>query len=147
MPANAGDEVSVQYTGTLDDGSIFDSSEKQGKPIQFTVGQGQVIAGFEKAIVGMEVGQEKNITITPDEAYGRRRQDLVQKMPKEKVSIGQEPKKGMMLMVGLPGKQQFPATIADVDNETVTLDMNHPLAEKNLHFRLRLVDIHKPSGQ
>lgn len=139
MPVKKGDKIKVDYTGTLEDGSTFDSTAGK-EPIEFEVGAGQLIKGFDEAVVGMKKGEEKDITITADQAYGDHREELIQKVPREQLPKDQEPKKDMFLMVGLPNGQQFPAKIVDVTKDIVSIDMNHPLAGKNLKFKIKVVE-------
>ena len=141
MAVKKGDKIKVEYTGTLEDGTVFDSTEKQGKPLEFEVGGGQLIKGFDEAVVGMEKGKEKEITLKPEEAYGEPNEQLIKEIPKEQLPKEPEAKEGMMLMVGLPDGKQLPAKIAKVGEKTVTLDLNHPLAGKVLKFKLKVVDI------
>ncbi len=141
MPVKNGDKVKVEYTGTLDDGTVFDSSKTHDQLLQFEVGSHEVIAGFENAVVGMEQGQEKKITIQPADGYGDRNQQMVQKVPRDALPKEQEPTVGMTLIMGLPTGERFPVTITAVSGAEVTLDMNHPLAGKVLHFRIKVVEI------
>ncbi len=136
-----GDKVKVHFVGKLDSGEVFDSSEKSGKPLEVTVGSKELIPGFDSALVGMEKDGKKEITLKPEEAFGSRRPELVQKIPKEQLKIGKEPQPGMQLTVGLPNMQQFPAKITDVTDKEVTIDLNHPLADKTLHFKINVVDV------
>lgn len=135
-----GDTVKVEYTGKLDDGTVFDSSEKQGKPIEFKVGEGQVIKGFDNAVMEMKVGDDKTIKIEPADAYGDRNPQMVQKVPKEKLP-NEEITAGMTLMMSLPDGNQMPVQVQEVGESDVTLDMNHPLAGKTLHFDIKLVEV------
>jgi len=139
MPAKKGDKVKIEYTGTLEDGSVFDSTEKHGKPLEFELGSGMVIPGFDNAVEGMEVGEEKDIKLEPKDAYGDPNPQLVREEPKERFPTDQELKEGMMLLVALPNGQQMPVKIAKVTEKTVTVDFNHPLAGKVLNFKLKLV--------
>ncbi len=141
MAVKKGDTVQVEYTGTLEDGTVFDSSEKQGKPLEFEVGAGKIIKGFDGAVVGMEKEGEKEITLEPSEAYGDRNPQLIQKVPKEQLPKEQELKPGMMLGVTLPNGAQIPAKITEIDGKEATLDLNHPLAGKTLKFRIKIVEI------
>ncbi|PIN73892.1 peptidylprolyl isomerase [Candidatus Woesearchaeota archaeon CG10_big_fil_rev_8_21_14_0_10_45_16] len=136
-----GKKVKIQYVGTFDDGSEFDSSEKHGQPLEFEVGEGQVIPGFENAVIGMEAGQEKEVVIKPAEAYGEHNPEFLKKVPRSQLPAEQEPQAGMMLGVGLPNGQQIPAVIAEVSDDDVTLDLNHPLAGKTLHFKIKVVEV------
>lgn len=140
MGVKKGDKVKVEYTGTLEDGSVFDSSEKHGKPLEFVAGGGQVIKGFDDAIMGMEKGQEKEITIKPEEAYGDNNPQLVKKVPRGQLPPG-EIKPGTMLAMKLPNGMEVPVRVAEVSDESVTLDLNHPLAGKTLKFKLKVIEI------
>jgi FKBP-type peptidyl-prolyl cis-trans isomerase 2 len=140
MAINNGTIVKVEYEGKLEDGQVFDSSEKHGKPLEFTIGQNQVIPGFENAIKEMDKGEEKEIKIESKEAYGQRREELVKKIPREQLPEGQEPKKGMVLGLQTPDGKQIPAVISDVTDKEVSIDLNHPLAGKNLVFKIKLLE-------
>lgn len=139
MPIKNGDKVKIDYEGTLNDGTIFDSSEKHGEPLEFEVGAGQIIPGFEDALIGMEKGDEKEITLQPTEAYGDHNPNLVQKIPKDQ--LPNEVMEGMMLVVSLPNGVQMPVKVTGVTDEFVTIDLNHPLAGKVLKFKIKIVDI------
>ncbi len=139
MPVKNGDKVKVEYEGTFDDGTVFDSSEKCGAPLEFEVGAGQIIPGFENAVMGMEKGEEKEFKLEPTDAYGDRNPQLVQKIPKDQ--LPKEVMPGMMLMIGLPNGVQIPVKVTDVTDEEVTIDLNHPLAGKALNFKIKIVDI------
>ena len=141
MPIKEGDKVKIEYTGTLDNGTVFDSSEKHGKPLEIQIGAGQVIKGFENAVIGMEKGQEKEITLKPAEAYGEYNPKLMKKLPREQLPKEPEPKSGMILVITTPDGRQFPALIKEVAGNEVTIDLNHPLAGKTLHFKIKVVDI------
>ncbi len=141
MPVEKGNKLKVEYTGLLDDGTVFDSSEKHNKPLEFEAGAGMVIKGFDDAVLGMELNEEKEVKISSKDAYGEKRDELVIKMPVENIPKDQDIKKGMMLIMGTPEGQQMPAVVLDIDNKDVTLDLNHPLAGKNLTFKLKLVSI------
>ena len=141
MPVKNGDKVKVEYTGTLDDGTVFDSSKKHGAPLEFEVGARQVIPGFENAIVGMKKDEEKKVKIKPAEAYGEYNSGLIKKLPKEQFPKDRELKKGMMLVMGLPNGAQMPARITEVTDESVTIDLNHPLAGKALNFEIKVLEI------
>ena len=132
-------KVKVEYEGRLEDGTVFDSSAKHGKPLEFELGKGQVIKGFEAAISNLKAGEETEVTLKPAEAYGEIREDLVKEVPRKQLPPGPELNVGMMLMVGLPNGTQIPAKIAEVKPETVKIDLNHPLAGKTLIFKLKLL--------
>jgi len=136
----AGDTVKVHYTGKLESGEVFDSSE-EGEPLSFTVGAGQVIEGFDQALLGMEVGQLKEIVIPPEQAYGRRDEDLVQRINRDQFNLpGVDPEIGMAIEMHTP-QGVIPLVISDLTDTTVELDANHTLAGESLHFALRLVEI------
>ncbi|MEQ9439529.1 MAG: peptidylprolyl isomerase [Cyclobacteriaceae bacterium] len=138
--AKTGDTVKVHYSGTLEDGSEFDSSRKRNEPLEFTLGQGQMIAGFEKAVDGMEVGENKKVTIVSQEAYGEKRKEMIMEVPKENFPPDITPELGQQLAVNTQGKQ-VPVTVTDVHDDVVVLDANHPLAGKDLIFDIELVEI------
>ena len=138
-----GDKVKVEYTGKLEDGTVFDTSEGR-EPLQFEVGAKQVIPGFEKAIEGMKKDDEKTFTLKADEAYGEPKPELSQEIPKDKLPKEPEPKEGMMLSVGTPDGRQMPARIAKVSEDKVTIDLNHPLAGKELTFEVKVVGVNEP---
>ena len=140
MPAKQGDKVKIDYTGKLDDGTVFDTSEGK-EPIEFEVGTKKVIPGFESAVIGMEKGQEKEVKIKPDDSYGQIRPELVKKIARKMLPPDQEPKEGMMILMKTKEGQQIPARIKEVSKEEITLDLNHPLAGKTLNFKIKLVDI------
>ncbi len=144
MGVKEGDYVTVEYEGRLEDGTIFDSSEHAGHthPIKFTVGSHEVIPGFEKNVIGMDVEDEREFSIAPEDAYGPRREDLVREFPRNQMPpMDKEPEEGMVLGLMSPDGQQFHATIKEVTPETIKLDLNHPLAGKRLIFKIRLTDI------
>jgi len=141
MAIQNGNKVQVHYTGTLDDGTVFDSSEKHGQPLSFEVGAHQVIPGFEDAVLGMDVGQEKTIALPPAKAYGEVNPELVKKIPKEHVPNNDQAKKDMVLMLSTPDGQQFPARVVDVDDKEIILDINHPLAGKTLNFKIKITAV------
>ena len=139
--AKTGDTVQVNYTGKLADGTVFDSSEGR-EPYEFNLGAGQAIPGFDKAILGMKVGEKKTVTIPSDEAYGPHLDDMVVEVPREKLPSNIEPKVGQMLEATRPDGEKIGFIITNIsDNNTVTLDANHPLAGKDLTFDIELVKI------
>ncbi len=136
-----GSKVKVHYTGTLDSGEKFDSSEGR-EPLSFEVGAGNVIPGFEKGLIGLKAGDEKDVHILAKEAYGGRHEHLLQKIPlKDLPDHIKSAKKGMVLRMQAPDGQLMQAVIADIDENEMTLDLNHPLAGKNLNFKLKVVDV------
>jgi peptidylprolyl isomerase len=138
--AKRGDTVSVHYKGTLDDGTVFDSSEG-GDPISFTLGGGEVIPGFDTAVEGMSVGDEKTQRIDSENAYGPRRDELVFRVGREQLPDGSEVAVGDVLRIGFPDGSSAAVQVAQMDDASLTLDANHPLAGKDLTFELRLVAI------
>ena len=140
MQAKRGDTVHVHYKGTLDDGTQFDSSEGSD-PIVFTIGAGQVIPGFENAVEGMATGDRKTERIEAENAYGEHRDELVFTVPRNQMPEGTDVEVGDMLRVGFPDGSNAAVQVAAVDEQSVTLDANHPLAGKDLTFELELVDI------
>jgi peptidylprolyl isomerase len=138
--AKSGDTVRIHYTGTLDDGTEFDSSAGRD-PLEFAVGSGQVIAGFDKAVDGMEVGEKKSVTISPAEAYGERHEQLVQEVPKSALPDEISPQVGMQLQSQSPEGNVMNLVVTDVSNESITVDANHPLAGQALTFAIELVEI------
>lgn len=135
-----GDKVKVHYTGTLEDGSTFDSSEGR-EPLEFTVGENMVIPGFEKAVVGLETGGETSVTIQPEDAYGQPNLDMIHVVDRSQLPEGLKPEEGMMLQASAPDGSAIPVRITQVDDSTVTVDANHPLAGKALTFCIRLMEV------
>ncbi len=138
--AKSGDTVRIHYTGTLDDGSQFDSSAGR-EPLQFQLGGGQVIPGFDKAVEGMTVGDSKKVRIEPGDAYGQRHEQLVQEVPRSALPDDLVPEVGMALQGSGPEGQITQFMLVAVAADTVTLDANHPLAGQALSFEIELVEI------
>lgn len=138
--AKQGDSVQIHYTGKLDDGTVFDSSEGRD-PLNITLGEGEVIPGFEQAAVGMEVGETKEARLDVDEAYGERRDDLLLEVPREQLPDGLDVEVGTPLQLQQPDGNAVPVTVTALDEQQVTLDANHPLAGQPLTFEMTLVDI------
>jgi peptidylprolyl isomerase len=141
LTAKIGDKVKIEYTGTLDDGTIFDSSSEHGNLLEFEVGAGQVIKGFDDAIQGMKEGEEKQFSISPADAYGEHDPTLIQKIPREIFPNDVELVSGLLFEAGLPTGEKVPAMITEVLGETVTVDLNHPLAGKRLNFNIKVSNI------
>ena len=141
MTVKKGDKVQIEYVGTFDDGGVFDASKNHGKPLEFEVGAGMVIPGLDEAMVGMKLNEEKKVRIEAERAYGAYREEMVQKVPKDAMPKGQEVKPGMMLGMTLPTGQQMPVLVKEVTDSEVILDMNHPLAGKDLTFTVTVVKI------
>lgn len=138
--AKKGDTVQVHYTGKLEDGTVFDSSQG-GDPLAFTLGEGNVIEGFESAVVGLEPGESTTTSIAPEQGYGDRREELVVQVPLEQISQDIAPEVGQQLQLHLQNGQQVPVVVTAVTEDTVTIDANHPLAGKTLVFDIQLVQI------
>jgi FKBP-type peptidyl-prolyl cis-trans isomerase 2 len=138
--AKSGDTVKVHYHGRLTDGSTFDSSTGRD-PLEFKVGSGQVIKGFDEGVTGMAVGDKKTVQIPVDDAYGPKDESMVIEFPKENFPPEMKPEEGMQLNMTNGSGQVIPVVIIEVGDETVTLDANHPLAGQDLVFDLELVDI------
>ncbi|MCJ7769426.1 MAG: FKBP-type peptidyl-prolyl cis-trans isomerase [Dehalococcoidales bacterium] len=145
--AETGDIVKVHYTGRLQDGTVFDTSVGSN-PLEFTLGQGQLISGFEHAVIGMQAGESKTVTIPVDEAYGPRYDDLILEVERNELPENLDPKVGMQLqMIQLDGGIMI-VTITDVSETTIKVDANHPLAGHDLIFDIELIEIEtSQSGQ
>ena len=142
-PAKKGDKVKVEYIGRLEDGTVFDSSEKHNAPLEFVIGEGNIIDGFDNAVEGMKIGEEKEITLPPHQAYGEYNQELVKDIPKECFPQDQILQKGMIFMLTLPSGQQVPARISQVKDQEVTVYLNPPLAGKTVILKIKLLAIAK----
>lgn len=138
--AKSGDSVKIHYTGTLDDGSQFDSSAGRD-PLAFELGSGQVIPGFDKAVDGMAVGESKTVNIPAEDAYGPHQPAMVQDVPKSALPDDLEPAEGMGLQAQGPDGQLVNLVITEVKDDSITVDGNHPLAGKALNFDIELVSI------
>jgi peptidylprolyl isomerase len=138
--AKEGDTVKVHYTGTLEDGSVFDTSVER-EPLQFTIGEGQLILGFEQGVIGMKLGESKTITIPADQAYGPYNEGLVGVVERDHLPAGVEPEVGQQLQTTQANGQIAVVTVINVSESTVTVDANHHLAGKDLTFEIQLVEI------
>lgn len=134
------DTVKIHYTGKLSDGSVFDTSDGRD-PLSFTLGSGQVIPGFDKGVVGMQVDEEKTIEIKAIDAYGDIRDELIHELPKSTVPSSIDPKVGMNLVSKTKDGKEIPLVVTKISDETITVDANHPLAGKDLTFKVKLVEI------
>jgi len=139
MAVEKGSKLRLSILEVLRTVRFFDASEKHGEPLAFEAGAGMVVPGFDAAVIGMEVGEEKTVTLKPEEAYGEPHPNAVQVVPKDKFPA--EAKEGMMIGVPLPNGQQIPAKITKIDDKEVTIDMNHPMAGKILVFKIKIVSI------
>ena len=135
-----GDTVKVHYTGKLEDGTVFDSSEGRN-PLEFKVGGGQVIKGFEKGVTGMIVKDKKTINIPVDEAYGPHRKEMMMEVPKSEFPSDIKLEKDLKLQLQQKNGQMMVVTVAEINDSNVILDANHHLAGKPLVFDLELVEI------
>jgi peptidylprolyl isomerase len=135
-----GDKIKVHYHGKLRSGETFDTSDGR-EPLEFTVGSGQVIKGFDEGVKGMQVGDKKTVEIPVLDAYGEKQQEMMIEFPKDQFPADMNPEVGMQLMMSNGSGQQFPVTVAEVKEESVVLDANHPLAGQELIFDLELVSI------
>lgn len=138
--ATKGDTVQIHYTGRLEDGTVFDSSQNRD-PLSFTLGEGQVIPGFAKAVEGMAPGESKTATISSDDAYGPRRNDLLLWVNRDQLPEDLEPEVGQQLQMQTEDGRTFQAAVAEVADERIQIDANHPLAGKELTFDIELVEI------
>jgi peptidylprolyl isomerase len=138
--AEFGDTVHIHYTGRLDDGSVFDASAGRD-PLSFELGAGQVIPGFDQAVLGMAIGEQKTVRIAVEEAYGEPREDLRFRIPRERLPEGMDPEVGAKLQMAGHDGGSFPVTVVERDEASVILDANHPLAGEALTFELELVSI------
>ena len=138
--AKQGDKVKVHYHGRLNDGTTFDSSEGR-QPLEFEVGSGMVIKGFDDGVTGMTVGDKKTISIPAEDAYGQRQEEMVIEFPRSNFPPDIEPEVGMTLNMHSENGQELPVVITELSEDKVVLDANHPLAGKELIFDIELVDV------
>lgn len=138
--AKQGDTVKVNYIGKLKDGTVFDTSEGR-EPLEFTLGQGQLIPGFEEAVEGMEPGQTNTVNIPAEKAYGPRNEDWIIEVEREEFPDDLEPAVGQQLQLRQENGQEILVVVTDVANDKVTLDANHPLAGHDLIFEIQLMEI------
>ncbi|OVE74940.1 hypothetical protein BVX95_00765 [archaeon D22] len=142
MAVENNDKVKIHYTGKFDDGEVFDSSEGR-EPLEFVIGKGMVIPGFEKAVMEMNVGEEKTVEIEPEDGYGPRMEELKQEVPKDSLPEGITPEVGMMLSAQGPQGQMIPVKVVEVNETNIKIDLNHPLAGKKLNFTVKLEEVVK----
>ena len=138
--AKQGDKVKVHYKGYLDDGTVFDSSFDQD-PLEFTIGAGEIIPGFENAVVGMEIGETKTVDIPAQDAYGEYNDMARLEVPRENLPENINPEIGMVLQLTTPQNNTVLVRVIDMNDEIVTLDANHPLAGKDLKFEIKLLEL------
>ena len=138
--AKKGDKVKVHYTGKLTDGTVFDSSRER-EPLEFELGGGQMIAGFDKAVDGMEVGESKTAKFSSQDGYGEKNDEMVFTVPKDQLPPEIKPEEGQQLSMQHPSGQQIPVVVTKVEEEEIQIDANHPLAGKELEFDIELMEI------
>lgn len=138
--ATTGDTVKIHYRGTLDDGSEFDASLGR-EPLEFRLGTGQVIAGFDRTVTGMKPGETRTARLEPEDAYGAHRGELILNVPKEQFPAEMTPAVGLQLELQQENGERVPVTITAIEDDSVTLDANHPLAGQALTFAIELVEI------
>jgi FKBP-type peptidyl-prolyl cis-trans isomerase 2 len=138
--AKVGDRVTVHYTGSLDDGTVFGHASEE-EPLEFTIGQKNILPSFEKAVIGMNEGDSKTISIPPEDAFGEHRQELVFDVEKSAIPSDIELQQGAVLRVGSEAGDNFPVTVTNIGDETVTLDGNHPLAGQVLILDIKLIEV------
>ena len=134
------DTVKVHYTGKLTNGEVFDSSLER-EPLEFTLGQGQLIPGFEKGMINMELNEKKTLNIACADAYGERREEMMQEVPKNQLPPEVKPEVGMGLVSQTPDGQEMRLTVAEVKEDSIVVDANHPLAGQDLVFDIELLEI------
>jgi FKBP-type peptidyl-prolyl cis-trans isomerase 2 len=140
VQAKHGDTVKVHYTGKLEDGTVFDSSENR-EPVEFTIGEGRIIPGFERAVVGMSPGESKTEKVLADQAFGPYREELVLEVDRQRIPADVKLEVGKRLQFHLANDQATQALVTDVSESKVTLDPNHPLARTDVIFNIRLLEI------
>lgn len=138
--AKTGDSVKINLTGRLEDGSIFMSTD-EGKPLEFKLGEGKILPGIEHAVEGMNVGESKSVNVPPEQAFGQPQQELIEKVNRDAFPDNIQPEVGQQLQVPQQQGQPMVVRVADVSEQSVTLDANHPLAGKDLAFDLELVEV------
>jgi peptidylprolyl isomerase len=140
IKAKAGDLVVVHYTGAFDSGQVFDSSYDRGEPLELTIGQTATISQFNEAIIGMQIGEEKEIKITPENAYGDIKDELYRIIEPENLKAETEPAPGQPIQIEIGGKI-FTAVVHSITDDGIILNFNHPLAGRNLNFKIELMAI------
>ena len=141
MAVKKGDRVQVEYIGKLEDGTVFDSTEKQGEPLEFEAGSKQLIPGFDEGVIGMELGEQKTIVIEPADGYGEADPNLVRDIERKNFPADAPLKPNILVEMSLPNGMALPAVIREVGEEFVKLDFNHPLAGKTLTFDIKILNI------
>jgi len=140
VQAKQGDTVRVHYTGKLEDGTVFDTSLER-EPLEFTIGEGEIIQGFEEAVIGMQPGESKTVKVPSERAFGPHRDELVVEVSRDQFPPHLHPEVGQEYQMRQPDGNTIPVRVVDVSEETVTLDANHPLAGKDLIFEVQLLEV------
>lgn len=140
VEAKAGDTVKIHFTGKMEDETVVETSQDRG-PLEFKIGEGDVISGLEQGIIGMQVGDKKTLTISPQEAFGLPREELMVDLNKDDLPEGIKPAVGVHLNIQASDGQKFKVKVVDVKEDTITLDANHPLAGVTLIFDVELIEI------
>jgi FKBP-type peptidyl-prolyl cis-trans isomerase 2 len=141
MPVKKGDRVRLGYEGSFDDGTVFETSEKDSTPLEFVAGEDEIVPGLDKAVIGMEKGEEKKVRLSPAEGYGEYKAEYLRKVPRKSVEGRDQLKPGMTFVITMPEGVKLPLKITDVSETEVTVDLNHPLAGKTLNFKIKILDI------
>ncbi|UCG01938.1 MAG: peptidylprolyl isomerase [Candidatus Heimdallarchaeota archaeon] len=141
MSIKKGDKITIEYIGTLDDGTIFDQSENHDELLTFEVGMNQVIEGFDNAVIGMNLEEEKKFRIEPPEAYGEYNKNLVKQISRSQLPKEEDPKVGMVVVLVSKDGQKSHAPITEVTEENILIDLNHPLAGEALNFSIKIKEI------
>ena len=136
----SGDRVQVHYTGTMDGGTVFDQSDPE-TPLEFVVGSGQIILGFDRAVIGMRAGDEKTVVIEPEDAYGERDEEMVASLARSELPAEYKPEEGMGIRLQDNMGRPVPGTIVALGADSIQVDLNHPLAGKELTFDIKVVGI------
>ena len=147
MKVKVGETVSIHYVGTLDDGTEFDSSRTRDEVLSFEVGSGQLIPGFDDAVSGMKVGQVKKVKLSPEEAYGEVNPEAIQSVPNSAFPADFELQEGLLVQGHSPQGEPVVAKVESIEQDSVVLDFNHPLAGKNLNFEIELLSIESKKGE
>jgi peptidylprolyl isomerase len=132
--------VQIEYTGTFDNGEIFDTNVGMD-PLEFQVGSGSIISGLDSGLIGMIIAEEKDITVAPEDAYGDYNEEFVLTVPLSEMRANFEPEPGMVISIQMENGNLIPARVTDISDDNVILDLNHPLAGKTLHFNVKVIDI------
>lgn len=143
MFVQVGDRIRIEYEGFLDDGRVFDSTEFHGFPMKLTVGAGVFLESFENALIGMKVGEQKSIRLIPSDAYGQHDSSLIEIVPRKTLPTKKELEIGTLLILRTEEGTETPAKVIDLNDEDVTVDLNHPLAGITLNYRITLIEVLK----